>query len=107
MIQVTERAQEKIRQMIAADEKSGLSLRVYVEGGGCSGMQYGLTFDHEVKDDDEQLEYDGFKVLVDPASRPMLEGLQLDYKDSLMDGGFKIHNPQAKTTCGCGQSFSC
>jgi iron-sulfur cluster assembly accessory protein len=107
MIQVTERAQRKIRQMIEAQDKPGMCLRVYVEGGGCSGMQYGLTFDHEIKEGDEQVEYEGFQVLVDPASRPMLEGLEVDYKDSLMDGGFKIFNPKAKTTCGCGQSFSC
>ena len=107
MIQVTERAQRKIREMIGAPDKPGRFLRVYVEGGGCSGMQYGLTFDDEIKDDDEHVDYEGFQVLVDPASRPMLEGLEVDYKDSLMDGGFKIFNPKAKTTCGCGQSFSC
>ena len=105
MIQVTERAQEKIRQMIEADGKPGMKLRLSVEGGGCSGMRYDLSFEQDPHEDDEQIDCDGFKVLVDRASKPFLQGLQVDYKDALMDGGFKIVNPQAKTTCGCGQSF--
>ena len=106
MISVTESAAKKIRQMIEKEGKPSGNLRVYVEGGGCSGMQYGLTFEENVRDDDEFVEYDGFKVVVDPMSRPFLDGTEIDYSDSLMDGGFKIRNPQAKTTCGCGQSFS-
>jgi iron-sulfur cluster assembly accessory protein len=69
-------------------------------------MQYGLTFENGSRDDDEQIECEGFKVLIDPMSLPFLDGTQVDYSDSLMSGGFKINNPQAKTTCGCGQSFS-
>ena len=65
-----------------------------------------LTFDESVRDDDEQVQCDGFKVVVDPMSLPFLQGCEVDYSDSLMDGGFKVKNPQAKTTCGCGQSFS-
>ncbi len=106
MISVTENAEKKIRQMIEKEGKPSMNLRVYVEGGGCSGMQYGLTFEENARDDDELVAYDGFKVLVDPMSRPFLDGTEIDYSDSLMDGGFKIRNPQAKTTCGCGQSFS-
>ncbi|MGD8375277.1 MAG: iron-sulfur cluster assembly accessory protein [Acidobacteriota bacterium] len=107
MIHVTEQAQKKIRQMLEADDKQGFHLRLSVQGGGCSGMQYGLSFDDTIQDDDQQFEYEGFKVLVDPASHPMLDGMQVDYRDSLMDGGFKLHNPKATATCGCGQSFSC
>jgi len=107
MIHVTEPAQNKIRQMLSAEGKEGFHLRLYVEGGGCSGMQYGLSFDDNVKEDDHQFEFEGFKVLVDPASHPLLDGMRVDYKDSLMDGGFKLHNPKATATCGCGQSFSC
>ena len=106
MIQVTENAAKKIRTMVDEQGIAGSNLRLYVEGGGCSGMQYGLTFEKEVRDDDAQFPYDGFKVIVDPMSMPFLDGTQVDYRDSLMDGGFKIQNPQAKTTCGCGQSFS-
>ena len=106
MIQLTERAKKKIQEMIRAEGKPGLSLRLYVEGGGCSGMQYGLTFEGGLREDDEQVQYDGFKVLIDRMSLPFLRGTEVDYVDALMDGGFKIKNPQAKTTCGCGQSFS-
>jgi iron-sulfur cluster assembly accessory protein len=106
MIQLSERAQRKVRQMIQADGRSGVRLRIYVEGGGCSGMQYGLQFDEELREDDERFDCGGFQVVVDRMSLPFLAGTTLDYKDALMDGGFKIQNPQAKTTCGCGQSFS-
>ena len=105
MIQVTEKAAQQIQRMIES-KGTGLNLRLYVEGGGCSGMTYGLTFDESVRDDDEQVQCDGFKVVVDPMSLPFLEGCEVDFSDSLMDGGFKVKNPQAKTTCGCGQSFS-
>jgi len=105
MIQITESAANKVRQMLTADGKAGMHLRLYVEGGGCSGMQYGLKFDGAVSDDDEQIECAGFKVLVDPMSLPFLQGARVDYLDTLMESGFKIQNPQAKTTCGCGQSF--
>jgi len=106
MIHVTDSAAKKIRQMIEKEGKPGLNLRIYIEGGGCSGMQYGLTFEEAVREDDETFPYDGFLLVVDPMSRPYLEGTEIDYSDSLMSGGFKIRNPQAKTTCGCGQSFS-
>jgi len=105
MIQITESAANKVRQMLAAQGKPGMNLRLYVEGGGCSGMQYGLTFDGAVNDDDEQIECGDFKVVVDPMSLPFLQGARVDYLDTLMESGFKIQNPQAKTTCGCGQSF--
>ena len=106
MIQLTDKAVQKIKRMIEAKGKPAMNLRVYVEGGGCSGMQYGLTFEENAGDDDAQIEYEGFKVLVDPASRPLLDDVELDYSDSLMDSGFKFKNPRAQTTCGCGQSFS-
>lgn len=105
MIEVTENATKKIRQMMEAEGKAGAHLRVYVEGGGCSGMQYGLTFEETAREDDEQIDCGGFKVLVDPMSLPFLDGARVDYIETLMESGFKISNPQAKTTCGCGQSF--
>jgi iron-sulfur cluster assembly protein len=106
MIEVTENAIKKVRQMKEAETADGKHLRIYVEGGGCSGLQYGLKFDDHVDDDDELIDCGSFQVLVDRMSMPFLEGARVDYLDTLMESGFKIQNPQAKSTCGCGQSFS-
>ena len=109
MIDVTENAVRKIERMLHAEEHKGKNLRVYVEGGGCSGLQYGLTFeDHHQADEgkDETIDCGSFQVVVDRMSLPFLEGARVDYVDSLMESGFKIQNPQAKSTCGCGHSFS-
>jgi iron-sulfur cluster assembly protein len=106
MIEVTDNAIKKVRQMVEAETADGKHLRIYVEGGGCSGLQYGLKFDDRVQDNDEIIDCGDFQVLGDRMSMPFLEGAQVDYLDTLMESGFKIQNPQAKSTCGCGQSFS-
>jgi iron-sulfur cluster assembly accessory protein len=85
-------------------ENAGKTLRIYVEDGGCSGMQYGMVFD-EMRADDVVMDYFGVKVLVDPFSADYLRGAVIDYVDSLNSGGFKISNPKAKHSCGCGKSF--
>lgn len=105
MITVTEIAAEKIREVMAKEEKPGLGLRVYVEGGGCAGMQYGLIFENEKKDGDEVQEQNGFNIIVDRFSAPYLTGITIDYVTSLQGAGFKIDNPNSSGSCGCGQSF--
>jgi iron-sulfur cluster assembly protein len=105
IIELTEPAAEHLREMLAKEEDEAKScFRVYVEEGGCSGMQYGMTFD-EARDGDEVLELKGVKVLVDSFSAKYLRGTRVDYSDSLNDGGFKIVNPNASQSCGCGKSF--
>ena len=103
MISVTPKALEKIKESIKAEDK--LNLRVYVEGGGCSGLQYGLIFEEEEKDGDEVVPQDGFKILVDRFSAPYLNGIEIDYASALQGAGFKINNPNATGSCGCGHSF--
>jgi iron-sulfur cluster insertion protein len=83
-----------------------LCLRVYVTGGGCSGFQYGFSFDDQVAEDDTVVEKNGVKVLLDPLSYPYLSGSEVNYEEGLMGSRFVIQNPNAKTTCGCGSSFS-
>jgi len=106
MITVTESAVEKLS---SAMEQKGLDsshgLRVFVQGGGCGGMQYGMAFEDNPKEDDEIYEQHGLKVIVDPTSLFYIEGANIDYVDSLMGGGFHIDNPQAVGSCGCGSSF--
>ena len=106
MIIITERASEKVKEIMAAEEKAGFGLRVYVEGGGCSGFQYGMAFEKNETDEDDVLEMYGLRVFVDPYSAPMLKGTEVDYLDDLQNAGFSIKNPNAKSTCGCGQSFN-
>jgi iron-sulfur cluster assembly accessory protein len=102
---VTENAAKEIKSMLAREkENAGKGLRVYVEGGGCSGMQYGMVFD-EKRPDDFAAELNGVPVLVDPFSANYLRGSVVDFSDALTGGGFKITNPQAKQSCGCGKSF--
>ena len=102
---LTESAAQQVRSMLAEnDEYQGKSLRVYVERGGCSGMQYGLVFDEE-RANDLRLESNGVTVLVDAFSAAYLAGSNVDYVDSLTGGGFKVHNPKARQSCGCGKSF--
>ena len=102
---LTEKAAHQVKTLQTADpENGGKALRVYVEGGGCSGLRYGLVFD-EKRDADIQLEYHGATVVVDPESATYLRGAVVDYADSLTDGGFKISNPNARHSCGCGKSF--
>jgi iron-sulfur cluster assembly accessory protein len=106
MITLTPTAAIKVSELIAAEGEEGLALRVAVRPGGCSGFSYEMFFDGEVAADDQQAEFDGVKVLVDPSSAMLLEGATLDYKDGLQQAGFSINNPNAQKTCGCGSSFS-
>jgi iron-sulfur cluster assembly protein len=105
VISLTEAAALQIKDMMKENEEEGAFLRVAVRGGGCSGLSYGMGFDHEVNDDDIQFEQHGIQVLVDKESAPILQGTKIDYKQSLMGGGFTIDNPNAIATCGCGSSF--
>lgn len=106
MFQLTERAVNKVRELITAESKDGYGLRVAVQGGGCSGFQYGLTFEKEQRPDDRVLEFHGLKVFVDAISMGYLDEVSIDYVESLNGSGFKIDNPRATGTCGCGSSFS-
>ena len=105
MITLTARAADKIRQLRKAQAAEGRSLRLFTETGGCSGMQYGMSFD-EPKDGDSAGESEGIAVVIDPASLPHLQGCQVDFDDGLHGKGFEITNPNAKSTCGCGKSFN-
>ncbi|HEX6972294.1 MAG TPA: iron-sulfur cluster insertion protein ErpA [Limnochordia bacterium] len=105
LIVLTERAGAKVRELLEAREDAAdLALRVYISGGGCSGLSYGMAFDH-VRDDDLVVEEEGIKVVLDPQSARFLKGSRIDFKDALTGGGFAIENPNAVRTCGCGRSF--
>ena len=104
-VSVTESAAEQIKTILAGDpDKQGKALRVFVESGGCSGMQYGMDFD-EKREGDYDCQFHGVGVLVDRVSADYLRGAVIDYVDALSGGGFKIKNPLAKQSCGCGKSF--
>jgi iron-sulfur cluster assembly accessory protein len=105
MIQMTEKAVGKVKELLSAEDKQGFGLRVAIHGGGCSGFQYGLTFENAEKPNDQILDFHGLKVYVDAMSGMYLEGVKIDYVDSLDGSGFKIDNPNASGTCGCGHSF--
>lgn len=105
-LELTPAAARKARHLLAASEHAGGALRVAVRNGGCSGMRYELLFDGETRPDDDQLEFDGLRVVVDAESARYLDGIRIDYSDALNDAGFKIENPKAQETCGCGESFS-
>jgi len=102
----TETAATKVSELIAEENNPDLKLRVYVTGGGCSGFQYGFTFDEEVNEDDTLVVKNGVTVLVDSMSVQYLIGAEIDYTDGLQGSQFVIRNPNASTTCGCGSSFS-
>jgi len=102
----TDSAADKVRQLIDEEGNADLKLRVFVQGGGCSGFQYGFTFDEESNDDDTVMEKNGVKLLIDAMSYQYLVGAEIDYKDGLEGAQFVIKNPNATTTCGCGSSFS-
>jgi len=106
MVNVTTLAAEKINELLADEQKPGAGLRVFVQGGGCSGFQYGFTFDEAVADDDTVLEKNGVVLLVDPMSYQYLVGAEIDYSEGLEGSQFVIKNPNASSTCGCGSSFS-
>jgi len=102
----TDAAARKVHELIQEEGNPGLKLRVYITGGGCSGFQYGFTFDETRADDDLALEREGVTLLVDPLSLQYLGGAEIDYAENLSGSQFVIRNPNAKTTCGCGSSFS-
>ncbi|PPD03924.1 MAG: iron-sulfur cluster insertion protein ErpA [Methylobacter sp.] len=102
----TDSAASKVGELIAEEGNDNLKLRVYVSGGGCSGFQYGFTFDEEVNEDDTQVENGGVTVLIDSMSVQYLNGAEIDYKEDISGAQFVIRNPNATTTCGCGSSFS-
>jgi len=104
MITLTENAAKHIKTLRQDHDTDGKPLRVYVEAGGCSGMQYGMAFDDK-HDDDEIVKQDGVEVVIDPMSANFLKGSVIDYTDSLQGSGFQIKNPNAQSSCGCGKSF--
>ena len=102
----TDSAAAKVKQLIEDENSADLKLRVFVTGGGCSGFQYGFTFDENVAEDDTMIEKNGVKLLIDPMSFQYLVGAEIDYQESLEGAQFVIKNPNATSTCGCGSSFS-
>ena len=102
----TDAAARKVKQLIEEEKNDALKLRVFVSGGGCSGFQYGFTFDEKVQDGDTQVENVGVTLLIDPMSFQYLVGAEIDYTEGLEGAQFVIRNPNATTTCGCGSSFS-
>jgi iron-sulfur cluster insertion protein len=102
----TNAAARKVGQLIEAEGNAALKLRVYVQGGGCSGFQYGFTFDEETQEGDTEIANGGVTLLVDPMSVQYLMGAEIDYREDLSGAQFIIRNPNATTTCGCGSSFS-
>jgi iron-sulfur cluster insertion protein len=103
---LTDAAARKVQQLILEEQNPQLKLRVYISGGGCSGFQYGFSFDEEQAEDDIAVVNDGVTLLVDPLSFQYLMGAEVDYTESLQGAQFVIRNPNASTTCGCGSSFS-
>ena len=104
VVQVTDAAREKIRQMLDQKGKEGTGIRIYVTGGGCAGLQYDMALDDSPREDDEIIADDGARVFVDSLSAQFLTGATIDYVESLQASGFKIENPNAVRSCGCGHS---
>jgi iron-sulfur cluster insertion protein len=96
----------KLKELIAEENNPNLKLRVFVQGGGCSGFSYGFTFDEDQNDDDFEFERESVKILVDSMSFQYLDGAEIDFKEDIMGSSFVINNPNASSTCGCGSSFS-
>ena len=105
-VQLTAKAIEMVKEAMAAEKLQNHALRIYVQGGGCSGFQYGLDFDDKPRSGDFEMSFDGLRVFVDPISAMHLEGTTIDYVMGISGAGFKFNNPQVKSTCGCGSSFS-
>jgi iron-sulfur cluster assembly accessory protein len=105
-INLTARAVNKVRELVEEEQNPSLKLRVYITGGGCSGFQYGFSFEDSAAEDDTVIEREGIAVLVDPMSFQYLVGSEVDYAEGLEGSRFIINNPNAATTCGCGASFS-
>ena len=106
MITITPAAKIKIQDLLSEENNPKLSLRTFVQGGGCSGFNYGFTFDDEQNEDDFEIKVGAWKILIDSMSMQYLQGAEIDYKEELMGSQFTIKNPNAVTTCGCGSSFS-
>jgi len=106
MLTITDSAVAKLRDILTEENNPALKLRIFVQGGGCSGMQYGFTLDEIANEDDFTLDESGVQVLVDAMSMQYLTGAEIDYRDDLMGANFSIKNPNAQTTCGCGSSFN-
>lgn len=105
-LKITDAALARVRELVREEGNTALKLRVFIEGGGCSGFQYGFSFDEACGEDDLLLDRGGVELLVDPLSMQYLEGAEVDYVEQLSGAQFVIHNPNAKTTCGCGSSFT-
>ena len=105
LVDVSEGAAQRLSAMMREKELTGYALRVFVSGGGCSGLQYGMTFDDEQREGDSEFSSYGLRVVVDPISSRYLRGATIDFSDNLLGGGFKIDNPNAVSSCGCGHSF--
>jgi iron-sulfur cluster insertion protein len=105
VITISESAKAKIKDLLLEENNPKLSLRTFVQGGGCSGFSYGFTFDEEINEDDFEIPLDEHKILVDSMSMTYLTGAEIDYKEDIMGSQFSIKNPNATTTCGCGSSF--
>jgi len=105
-LKFTDSAAAKVKSLIEEEGNDALKLRVFISGGGCSGFQYGFTFDESVNDGDTEIENGGVTLLVDPMSFQYLSGAEIDYSESIEGAQFVIRNPNATTTCGCGSSFS-
>jgi iron-sulfur cluster insertion protein len=99
-------ATDRLKRLLAEENNPNLKFRVFVQGGGCSGMQYGFTFDEEQNDDDFDFQFEDLTVLVDSMSMAYLRDARIDYREDAMGASFVIDNPQAETTCGCGSSFN-
>lgn len=106
MISISESAKSKILDLLAEENNPNLKLRTFVQGGGCSGFQYGFTFDEEQNEDDFEIPLENYKILIDAMSMNYLQGAEIDYTESINGSQFNIKNPNAQTTCGCGSSFS-
>lgn len=106
MITLTENAVLKLKDILAEENNPTLKLRVFVEGGGCSGMQYGFTMDEDQSEDDFDLEFNGVAVLIDSMSSTYLQGAEIDFREDQYGASFSIKNPNAQTSCGCGSSFN-
>lgn len=105
-LKISDSAVTRINQLLSTKDNPNLMLRVFIQGGGCSGFQYGFQFDETPEEDDISIEQSGIKVVIDMLSLQYLGGAEIDYKDDIMGSRFLVNNPNASTTCGCGSSFS-
>lgn len=105
-VTLTSAAVEKIRDLMAEENRENIKMRIYVQGGGCAGFEYGFAWDTEFAEDDFQMDYDGVGVVIDAMSMQYLQGIKVDWVENLMGASFEIDNPNANTSCGCGSSFN-